>query len=624
MGQVCNCFCKALSILYSNITSKVVTYGKQQIVKVFTRFKDETFENARPETGMDPDMPRDMRSDASNALLQNSCHEELKSLNSVPIYDTGDLPPSIECPLSSKTILSYKCTSEGGIITSDDGLKITVPKNAIMEENLTVTFYVAVDLFGPFVLYVHLDASLDDLVSPYYWIGVGGLYHFQKPVLVEFEHYGACDPSHYQLLSCEDDDESHIMKPNDNQFDLIERGHKSFCRFQTYHFCSNCLVHSSKLKGDECKGKKIAALCLIPCAPPDNNDEPYKAQVWITISCAVCLNTAEKFYGKEGLKWVRSLRFEASCDERSKYNFKLKYDKTVDGWQICHEEDDEFSAAELNFYSEEKEDLEAREKFGLFPPRFIICVKMNANGDCTTSLNTTIHITLCYNEKVIKSNNFDIFRKLQPKKIISPIIVESSSSDIIITPCQSHCIERRPTLKELMHYQTYIAGYWKPIAVLLNIPSGMIKIIHEDKKESNPCYLEMCNLWLEREPNSCWCKVIESLIELGHINTAKMVNKHFTKLVTPNDRKAKHHNLTQALNINISENNLCDVTRHLFQDRTDVINNIIHNGLSKADKIKKICDSFVEEGNLSWTDVYRALKEAECYDAAAYVKASLL
>ena len=105
-----------------------------------------------------------------------------------------------------------------------------------------VTFHIATGLFGPFVLPSKCQAS------PYYWIGVNvsGSYHFQKPVQVEFEHFGACDPSHYQLLCCEDDDESYTMQPVDYELSFSVRGNISWCTFHTNHFL--CVLHVSLLR----------------------------------------------------------------------------------------------------------------------------------------------------------------------------------------------------------------------------------------------------------------------------------------------------------------------------------------------------------------------------------------
>ena len=120
---------------------------------------------------------------------------------------TADLES--KCPLSHA--ISNSCDHNGGVVTSEHGdLTLTIPKGAIKEGDV-VTFSIASDLYRSFVLPSNHQV---DLVSPYYWIRVSGSYHFHKPVQVEFEHFAvvtACDPSHYQLLSCEDDDKSYIM-----------------------------------------------------------------------------------------------------------------------------------------------------------------------------------------------------------------------------------------------------------------------------------------------------------------------------------------------------------------------------------------------------------------------------
>ena len=151
------------------------------------------------------------------------------SSDSSPLSDnspSSDSPPP-PCALTKRTKLtsnhvtedlqtkyptSGSCDHNGGELTSKHGdLKVTIPKGAVRDGDL-VTLSLKSDLFGPFVLPSKYPA---DVVSPYYRIRVTGPYDFQKPVQVEFEYFGACDPSHYRLLCCEDDDESYTMCPAD-------------------------------------------------------------------------------------------------------------------------------------------------------------------------------------------------------------------------------------------------------------------------------------------------------------------------------------------------------------------------------------------------------------------------
>ena len=157
-------------------------------------------------------------------------------------------------------VLSGTYDHKGGVLTSEHGdIKLTIPKGAIKKGDI-VTFSVASDLYGPFVL---PSKCQTDLASPYYWIGVSGSYHFHKPVQVEFQHFAvvtACDPSHYQLLCCEDDDRSYTMRPVG--YDLSFKLHNgiSLYAFKTEHFCSYCLYHGCK----DPMISRVAALYLKP------------------------------------------------------------------------------------------------------------------------------------------------------------------------------------------------------------------------------------------------------------------------------------------------------------------------------------------------------------------------
>ena len=117
----------------------------------------------------------------------------------------------IKSPISDGSIVSTTCGCNGKLITSNDGIALFIPKGAIKEGD-SVTIFLATSFCSPFILPSNCQT---DLASPYYWIGVSESYCFQKPIQVEIEHFGACNPSHYQLLCCEDDDESYTMRPVD-------------------------------------------------------------------------------------------------------------------------------------------------------------------------------------------------------------------------------------------------------------------------------------------------------------------------------------------------------------------------------------------------------------------------
>ena len=60
---------------------------------------------------------------------------------------------------------------------------------------------------------------------------------------IKFAVVTACDPSHYQLLTCEDD-ESYTMRPVDCYLSFKIQGGISWCIFYTDHFYSYCLFRN--------------------------------------------------------------------------------------------------------------------------------------------------------------------------------------------------------------------------------------------------------------------------------------------------------------------------------------------------------------------------------------------
>ena len=83
----------------------------------------------------------------------------------------------IKCPLSKSNAVSGSCDHNGGVLTSKNGdINITVPAGAIKYRDC-VKFYIATDLYGPYAL---PSQCQNNLISPFYWIGVCGLYLFRN------------------------------------------------------------------------------------------------------------------------------------------------------------------------------------------------------------------------------------------------------------------------------------------------------------------------------------------------------------------------------------------------------------------------------------------------------------
>ena len=313
----------------------------------------------------------------------SSC-EPIKRPELTSIHMTVDL--KTKGPLSYSE--SGSCDHNGGVLTSKYGdLIVTIPKGAI-EDGDSVTLSLSSNLYGPFVLPTKRQS---DVVSPYYWIGASGSYHFQKPVQVEFQHFAvvtACDPSHYQLLCCEDDDESCTMQSAvgyNPRFTV--RGYISWCTFYTDNFCSYCLFPG-------CKDPVINRIAAIYLKSKDSHC--FTTEIWFSFPINQCLERNKELYTKQGMELDHKCNhiFEAPCGISSTNLLTLTYHQDFDGWDVKHCRSKQIKTKEINFYNYYKtmKELKTIEDNSLFPPRFIVNVKKKSG--CNTDLNTEMMITL--------------------------------------------------------------------------------------------------------------------------------------------------------------------------------------------------------------------------------------
>ena len=533
------------------------------------------------------------------------------------------------------TIVSCICNHNGGVITSKDGIKLTVPKGAIKNNDL-VTFYIAVGLYGPFVL---PKRSQTDVVSPYYWIGVSGSYHFHKPVQVEFEHFGACDPSHYQLLSCKDDDESYTMRPVD--YDLkfqmqIDNYNISLCSFQTYHCCSWCLHHNYK----DANINMIGAFYL---KPNDGKDlRKFSLEIWFSLVISYCLDRNEELYKKRCMILEGSYQFyEVSTDKNSTDQFILEHEKIVNDWCISSQ-NTEIPAKIVNFhnYFRDKKnvaDLKASEEKMLFPPRFILHVRWNTESVSNVGLDTDIIITLqkkCKKATATKQCIFHLFvsKFYADTKCLSN---ESKDSTLNLPDHMYDCNKTVPTLRELITYE--IPREWRYVALNLRVHQSRIGIIdiNNVNDEKKKCY-DMFEYWLQTNPSACWCYFRKALIAVNRHDLAEKVTEHLKRSLNETDlvespditksdiKDIDVNSLKMVLQI-ISNRTSSDSLQNLFscllQGSTA---DVITDSDTMEEKIQKISNAFVKKQNPSWTKVHIALMEANCVDFAEYVGAQFL
>ena len=424
----------------------------------------------------------------------------------------------IKCPLSKSNAVSGSCDHSGGIVTSKySDIKINVPVGAIKDGDF-VKFYIATDLFGPYAL---PSKHQNNLVSPYYWIGVTGSYHFQIPVEVEFEHFGACDPSHYQLLCCEDDDESYTMQPVDHELSFTVQDNTSLCTFQTNHLCSYCLFCHQ----DEIPKNRIGAYYL---KPEDFHHLNYfKVEIWFSFPVELCLKRNEELYKKRKLILDASFRFEVSCNKNSASFLTMECSEKIKDWTIKHTLNKKVYTKEVNLYNHytNMKDLKANEECQSYPPRFIVSVVKDT--ECITTLNTDINVTL-YNIEEQKEIPciFDLVVVPVLHKRTSPDDVKRYSSS---TPIPHHnCSKSVPKLKDLVLYSSEISHCWEDVALQLEIPKAKIRqIIVDNRNDTNSQCRTMFSVWQDRASSPlCWCHFIKALHRLELNEVAHNAKRH--------------------------------------------------------------------------------------------------
>ena len=129
------------------------------------------------------------------------------------------------------------------------------------------------------------------------------------------------------------------MKPVDYDLTFERRGNKSWCTFETYHFCSHCLFYKQKDQSQNLK--RIGAFYLKPANFPVLNH--FRVQIWFSFITSYCIRRNEELYKKKDLKLDCSHSFEVYCspdhDTAGKSiasYFGLSYKHDFHGWCVDH------------------------------------------------------------------------------------------------------------------------------------------------------------------------------------------------------------------------------------------------------------------------------------------------
>ena len=597
--------------------------------------------------------------------------EESRKTSTMPDHDVHRSPLKglsleVKCPISNVSMCG-SCDSHGGIITSQYGVKLTIPEGAIKNKD-SIEVYIAADLYGPFVLPSHCHT---DLASPYYWIWVTGIFKFEKPVQVEFEHFAivnACDPSHYQLLTCEDYDKTHIMQPVNHDFGFKTQDNKLLCTFQTYRFCSYCLFHDCETNDQE---YRIGAFFLKPENYQYLNN--FTVEIWLSFTTECCLRRNNELFKNNHMILDKhcSHIYDAPCSKESESYFLMKYDRSIDGWLIDHSRSLEIKTNLVNFNNHypDNKTLLANEEASLFPPRF--SVNVTKKSVCEKDLNTAINVTLYKIEGVKTTNSifFKLFVSASPMSIQNLTTTSKDNSPLSIG--RHFCDKNEPKMRELVTYATKISAQWKVVALRLKIPDHIVSTIDHNYQHIEDKCVSVFQKWLDRsETPPCWCHFIQTLCDVGLDKVAKEATKHLKechshehesdKTLTatgpeicfkkPPTREAHvvARGLPSTSETEVEDEHVPADFRDLFrylrplqyieekdllyfitcllptESAKEVIFYVRHGDECKEDKIKRICEQFVKEKDPSWTKVYNALIQSECYERAELVKACFL
>ena len=68
---------------------------------------------------------------------------------------------------------------------------------------------------------------------------------------------------------------------------------------------------------------------------------------------------------------------------------------------------------------------------------------------------------------------------------------------------------------------------WQHLGQLLGLPESDLEAINEENKTTEDCRREMLLLWMERDPNCTWKKVVDVLIEMKADSLAEGISSRY-------------------------------------------------------------------------------------------------
>ena len=71
---------------------------------------------------------------------------------------------------------------------------------------------------------------------------------------------------------------------------------------------------------------------------------------------------------------------------------------------------------------------------------------------------------------------------------------------------------------------------WRHLGQLLGLPESDLEKIDQENETTEDCRREMLLLWMERDPNCTWKKVVDALIEMKAETLAAEIASRYGKL----------------------------------------------------------------------------------------------
>ena len=100
---------------------------------------------------------------------------------------------------------------------------------------------------------------------------------------------------------------------------------------------------------------------------------------------------------------------------------------------------------------------------------------------------------------------------------------------VLASPSPDHFMILCTGLKDLLRELQQVIE-WRHLGQLLGLPESDLEKIDQENETTEDCRREMLLLWMERDPNCTWKKVVDALIEMKAETLAAEIASRYGKL----------------------------------------------------------------------------------------------